>query len=176
MDAIGAGQFDQRIKFGYAMFHRLEGTNDLSKGTTGYGIVARGFHEGLGPPGLFVRGDHRLQRQNVQGGIARSLSVDQNLGRGGFEMEIGYATAIVETCDRLPFDSSKFGDDQRWSTRPLRQYNGDISGETARNAGCNAVDLVIGEACSRPLGKGIRTRCYRNGTDGFTTGKSRQPF
>src|SRR3546814_8192282 len=68
MDCSRARQLDERVDFGDAVFHRLEGADRLAEGAPGQCIVACGFEQLFGPAGLFVRGrseEHTSELQSL---------------------------------------------------------------------------------------------------------------
>src|SRR3546814_7304841 len=103
-DVCASDLLDGAVEFGDAVLDRLEGADRLAERLTRQGIIARDLHQRLGAAGLFVRGDDRLQRQNVERGGASRLAGDEGFGGGARQNEIGNAAAVVETVDRHSLD------------------------------------------------------------------------
>src|SRR3546814_12455728 len=72
---------DEAVCFVDAVVVRLDAADRLAERLTRQGIIARDLHQRLGAAGLFVRGDDRLQRQNVERGGASRLAGDEGFGR-----------------------------------------------------------------------------------------------
>src|SRR3546814_5033988 len=107
MDCSRARQLDERVDFGDAVFHRLEGADRLAEGAPGQCIVACGFEQLFGPAGLFVRGDDRLQREDMDRRRFGDGTPQQFDCRRLRKDEVGGAATVVEALDWPALDIRK---------------------------------------------------------------------
>lgn len=109
MERTGAGKLDQTVHLGDPVFDRLECADRLTEWTARIGIVARGFEQHFSAAGLLMRGDDRLQREDMERGIERLLSRRQQRDGCVLKHQIGGAAAVIEGREPLARHPVKVG-------------------------------------------------------------------